>query len=88
MARRSKSAAKKEFHRVFKARIKSDFGRADPVQWLAEQLHSHISYVSRTLNGDTPRRYGDGRDMNFWSRLKQYLTPEEIAILEEMERLK
>lgn len=81
---RRKAPARKRFDRLVAARLKRTEGRRDVVQWLAEQLRSSASYVSLMLDYKTPRVNSAGKDFRMWARLKDQLTAEEVAVLEEM----
>jgi len=79
--KRKLETGKAAFDRAFKARIKREFGREDPVQWLAEQTRQSVNTTSRILNHRLPRENSAGRLHGSWLRVQQHLTEEEVNML-------
>ena len=67
---------------MFKDRIKREFGRSDPMRWLAETCRVSEGHVSKFVNHRLPRASSEGYEYPTWKRIKMHLTAAELAILE------
>lgn len=83
-AKRRRRTGKAKFDRMLRSRVLREHDRRDALLWLAQQARMNANYVSGLLNHTLPRRGSHGLEYVSWRRIKDYLTAEEIRVVESV----